>query len=134
MLYIKCPFCGDRDETEYHYGGEAHIARPENPDDLTDAEWAEYVFMRTNTKGVHRERWVHSDGCRRWFNVARNTVTNEIVSVYKTGEKLDLPVVATTTTKPAAVKKSASKKSTPKKAPARKSIAKKAPVKKKEGA
>ncbi|MFD2206316.1 sarcosine oxidase subunit delta [Kiloniella antarctica] len=132
MLYIKCPFCGDRDETEYHYGGEAHIARPENPDDLTDAEWAEYVFMRTNTKGVHRERWVHSDGCRRWFNVARNTVTNEIVSVYKTGEKPDLPVAATT--KPATVKKSAPKKAAPKKAPARKSIAKKAPVKKKEGA
>ena len=91
MLLIKCPFCGERDETEFHYGGEAHIARPENPDELSDAEWAEYVFMRTNVKGVHKERWVHSDGCRKWFNVARNTATNEIVAVYKTGETFEIP-------------------------------------------
>ncbi|WP_082113961.1 sarcosine oxidase subunit delta [Kiloniella litopenaei] len=127
MLYIKCPWCGERDETEFHYGGEAHIVRPENPDELTDAEWAEYVFMRTNTKGVHRERWVHSDGCRRWFNVARNTVTNEIVSVYKVGEKPDLP--AEVTTKPAPAKETPAKK-----APVKKAVAIKAPVNKKEGA
>ncbi|OUS18618.1 hypothetical protein A9Q97_00645, partial [Rhodospirillales bacterium 47_12_T64] len=56
----------------------------------------------------HRERWVHSDGCRRWFNVARNTVTNEIVSVYKTGEKPDLPEASAS--KPAPAKKTSSKK------------------------
>ncbi|WP_020592622.1 sarcosine oxidase subunit delta family protein [Kiloniella laminariae] len=128
MLYIKCPWCGERDETEYHYGGEAHIARPENPDELTDAEWAEYVFMRTNTKGVHRERWVHSDGCRRWFNVARNTVTNEIVAVYKAGEKLELPAAE-------AVKAEAETKKAPAKKPAKKpATVKKAAVDKKEGA
>lgn len=110
MLYIKCPWCGDRDETEFHYGGEAHIERPKDPDALTDAEWAEYVFMRTNTKGVHRERWVHSDGCRRWFNVARNTVTNEIVSVYKMGEKPELPEGATAAPAKAEDKSAAEKK------------------------
>ncbi|MCZ4279320.1 sarcosine oxidase subunit delta [Kiloniella laminariae] len=128
MLYIKCPWCGERDETEYHYGGEAHIARPENPDELTDAEWAEYVFMRTNTKGVHRERWVHSDGCRRWFNVARNTVTNEIVAVYKAGEKLDLPD-ATAPVKAAAKASAKSPAPSEAKKPARKTAADK-----KEGA
>jgi len=24
------------------------------------------------------ERWVHTAGCRRWFNVVRDTVTHEI--------------------------------------------------------
>ena len=29
MLVIPCPYCGDREETEFSYGGESHIARPE---------------------------------------------------------------------------------------------------------
>ena len=40
----------------------------------------------TNPKGVHFERWNHARGCRRWFNVARHTVTHEILAVYKMGE------------------------------------------------
>lgn len=86
MLMIKCPWCGERDESEFSYGGEAHIVRPLKPQDLSDAEWADYLFMRKNTRGVHREQWVHSAGCRRWFNVVRDTVSYEIRSVYKVGE------------------------------------------------
>lgn len=86
MLLIPCPWCGPRDETEFKYGGEAHITRPADPDALSDAEWADYLFMRANPKGLHRERWVHGAGCRRWFNVARDTVTNEIFASYKMGE------------------------------------------------
>ena len=83
MLLIECPYCGPRDETEFHAGGEAHIARPEQPDALTDAEWADYLFMRKNTKGWFSERWVHAAGCRRWFNVERHTVTHEIRRTYQ---------------------------------------------------
>jgi heterotetrameric sarcosine oxidase delta subunit len=86
MLLIDCPWCGARDETEFHCGGQAHIERPADPDGLSDAEWAEYLFMRDNRKGVHAERWVHSSGCRRWFNLLRSTVTHEIVAVYRIGE------------------------------------------------
>ena len=87
MLLIPCPYCGARDETEFSYGGEAHIERPKQPEALSDEEWADYVFMRPNSKGVLLERWVHSHGCRRWFNLARDTVTYEIHAVYKMGEK-----------------------------------------------
>lgn len=86
MLQIECPWCGKRQETEFRYGGEAHIARPEKPEDLNDDEWAEFLFIRTNTKGVFAERWLHTGGCRRWFNVLRNTVTHEILATYKMGE------------------------------------------------
>ena len=86
MLLIPCPWCGPRDESEFAYGGEAHIARPAEPDALTDADWADYLFMRTNPKGAHRERWVHAEGCGRWFNVARHTVTHDIAATYKVGE------------------------------------------------
>ena len=87
MLLIPCPWCGPREETEFSYGGEAHIHRPADSDELSDAEWADYLFMRTNPKGRHAERWVHSMGCRRWFNVERDTVSHHIVAVYKMGEK-----------------------------------------------
>jgi len=87
MFLIECPWCGEREESEFGYGGEAHIERPRDGDKLADAEWADYVFMRKNTKGVFLERWVHQAGCRRWFNVARNTATNEILAVYKMGAK-----------------------------------------------
>ncbi|WP_169568985.1 sarcosine oxidase subunit delta [Sneathiella limimaris] len=87
MLLIPCPWCGDRHETEFRYGGEAHIARPEKPADLSDTEWGDFLFMRTNTKGVFAERWYHSHGCRQWFNVLRHTVSHEILAVYKMGEK-----------------------------------------------
>lgn len=86
MLLIECPWCGPRDETEFRYGGEAHVSRPELPDTLSDAQWAEYLFMRNNPKGLFAERWNHTAGCRRWFNAIRHTVTHEVVAVYKPGE------------------------------------------------
>ena len=78
MLLIECPWCGPRDESEFSYGGEAHIVRPLEPDRLTDEEWADYLFMRKNPRGRHLEQWVHVHGCRQWFNAERDTVTGEI--------------------------------------------------------
>jgi len=86
MFLIPCPYCGQRDEHEFSYGHEAHIERPKNPESLNDEEWADYLFMRKNPKGIHLERWVHSKGCRRWFNMVRHTVTHEILAIYKMGD------------------------------------------------
>ncbi len=86
MLQITCPWCGPRDENEFSYGGEAHIVRPENPDQLSDEQWADYLFMRHNPKGPHHEQWRHTYGCRRWFNAVRDTVSYEFKAVYKMGE------------------------------------------------
>lgn len=83
MLQITCPYCGTRDETEFVFGGEAHITRPPAPEKVSDGEWADYLFNRTNPKGIHYERWQHRFGCRQWFNMARDTVTHEIHSIYK---------------------------------------------------
>ena len=43
--------------------------------------------MRSNTKGRFRERWHHSAGCRRWFNVERDTASDRITAVYQMGEQ-----------------------------------------------
>ena len=91
MLRLKCPWCGTRDELEFSFGGEAHQTRPTL--DASEKSWADYLFNKENPKGIHHERWMHNYGCRRWFNVARDTVTHEIHAVYKMGEpKPDLAV------------------------------------------
>ncbi len=87
MMQISCPWCGPRDELEFSYGGEAHIVRPPDPSVVTDQQWADYLFMRSNPKGRNLEQWCHSHGCRRWFNVARDTVSYQISAVYRIGEE-----------------------------------------------
>ncbi len=87
MLLIECPWCGNRDESEFSYAGEAHIARPLETEKLSDEAWADYLFMRKNPKGLHREQWLHAAGCRRYFNLERDTATYRISGSYKIGEK-----------------------------------------------
>lgn len=87
MLIIDCPFCGPRTESEFSYGGQAHVAYPEDPYALDDRQWAEYLFYRDNPRGAYAERWVHSTGCRKWFNAVRDTSTYEIAAVYRVGEE-----------------------------------------------
>ncbi|MBX2805398.1 MAG: sarcosine oxidase subunit delta [Hyphomicrobiales bacterium] len=89
MFIINCPHCGPRDQVEFSYGGEAHRARPLHSEQMSDEEWAEFLFMRANTKGVFAERWNHAAGCRSWFNMLRNTATDEILAIYAIGA--DLP-------------------------------------------
>lgn len=85
MLLIHCPHCGPRDETEFHYGGQAHVPYPQDPYALTDREWAEYLFYRDNDRGAYAERWSHAAGCRKWFNAVRDTVTYEFTAIYPMG-------------------------------------------------
>jgi sarcosine oxidase subunit delta len=94
MLRIECPYCGIRDQSEFSFGGESLISRPENPEQLNDAEWANYQFYRDNPKGLHFERWVHQFGCRQWFNAVRDTVSHEIVETYRMGEQPETPLPA----------------------------------------
>lgn len=84
MLQIDCPWCGTRDETEFTYGGETHIARP--PLSATDSEWTGYLYYRRNPRGLHYERWLHARGCGRWFNLVRDTLTHRIHAVYRMGD------------------------------------------------
>lgn len=87
MLLIRCPYCEmDRPEIEFRYGGEAHIARAADPSSQSDTEWAGYLYMRSNPKGLHVERWRHTSGCGRFFNAVRNTVTDRLLLTYRAGE------------------------------------------------
>jgi sarcosine oxidase, subunit delta len=88
MLLIPCPYCGPRPELEFRHGGEAHVARPAASTERSDGEVAEALFMRSNTRGVHAERWRHIHGCGRFFNCIRDTVSDRIIATYKAGEPL----------------------------------------------
>ncbi|MGB1921409.1 MAG: sarcosine oxidase subunit delta, partial [Candidatus Puniceispirillaceae bacterium] len=55
MLIINCPYCGPREESEFACGGEAHIARPLAENSISDAEFADYLFLRDNPKGRPEE-------------------------------------------------------------------------------
>lgn len=74
MMQIECPYCGRRDETEFTYGGEADLVRP--APGVDDRTWADYLYFRNNTKGVHAERWRHVRGCGQWFRAERDTTSH----------------------------------------------------------
>ena len=143
MLLIDCPYCGPRDEAEFNCGGEAHIARPLAENEITDAEFGEYLFLRDNPKGVFTERWVHNAGCRRWFNAVRDTLSHEFIEIYPMGSTPASPAgknaydnswrrqtAAEAASKPAGPVKKAAKKAAAKKPVAKKAAAKKAMAKK----
>jgi sarcosine oxidase subunit delta len=85
MLLIPCPYCGERPEIEFAHGGQAHIARPTGPD-VTDQAWADFLYMRTNVKGVMAERWRHVHGCGQYFNALRDTTTDRFLATYRRDE------------------------------------------------
>jgi sarcosine oxidase subunit delta len=81
----------ERPEIEFLYAGEARSARPSDPSSLHDAAWADYLYMRSNRKGLQAERWRHIHGCGRFFNVIRDTVSDRILKAYKPGEPMPSP-------------------------------------------
>jgi sarcosine oxidase, subunit delta len=86
MLLIDCPYCGERPEIEFTHGGQAHLARPARPAELDAEAWADFLYMRRNTKGVYAERWRHSRGCGRFFNALRDTTSDHFLATYRCGE------------------------------------------------
>ena len=83
MYHIKCPYCQERrEEQEFNYIDEAFIMRPANPAELSDEEWAEYLFVRKNVRDSCYEQWVHTAGCRKFFIVKRNTMNLNIEGTF----------------------------------------------------
>ena len=88
MLNIKCPYCGDRSQKEFSYGGDGTVVRPELNKEISDEKWDEFVYLRKSPRGKHIELWHHISGCRQWFKVQRDTVTHEIFQTSKTNEEI----------------------------------------------
>ncbi len=76
MILIPCPHCGPRNSSEFRYGGEAR--RRPDPTTATPAEWRGYLYGRSNAADWVRESWYHTFGCRRYFAIERDTVSNAV--------------------------------------------------------
>ena len=79
MIRTNCPFCGERDHSEFAYGSDASIEYPAL--DASVEEWHEAVFLRENIRVMQSETWHHVNGCRSWLVIERDPMTHEIKSV-----------------------------------------------------
>lgn len=75
-MRVRCPNCGQRDLSEFVWGGEADVTRPRDPATATDGAWTDYLYFRDSPAGAVRERWYHLHGCRAWFDVTRDAATH----------------------------------------------------------
>ena len=81
-MIINHPLLGPRDSQEFIYLGDASLLdRPDwQAPNALDA-FHDYLYLRENPAGLHKELWYHEQGDRSWLVVTRNTVTHEIASV-----------------------------------------------------
>ena len=84
-MIIPHPLLGPRDASEFACLGDASLLeRPvvDDPatlgDDATLDAFHDYLHLRDNPIGVHRELWFHEQGDRSWLVVTRDTLTHEI--------------------------------------------------------
>ena len=81
-MIINHPLLGPRDSSEFVYLGDANlINRPDWQEDNAVQHFAEYVYLRDNIAGMHRELWFHEYGDRSWLVVTRDTLSHEIKEV-----------------------------------------------------
>ncbi|KIC10585.1 sarcosine oxidase subunit delta [Leisingera sp. ANG-M1] len=81
-MIINHPILGPRDSQEFTYLGDATlIDRPDWEADDAAGQFHDYLYLRDNPAGEHRELWFHEQGDRSWLVVTRNTVTHEILNV-----------------------------------------------------
>ncbi|MEX6726105.1 sarcosine oxidase subunit delta [Parapedomonas caeni] len=78
-MLIPCPHCGARLSEEFVCHGDATRQRPAY--DASDEAWTDYVYLRDNPAGAHREHWYHAAGCHAWLVVTRDTRTHQIIGV-----------------------------------------------------
>jgi sarcosine oxidase subunit delta len=83
MKIMVCPLNGPRNISEFVYGGE--VTEMPNPNNCSDAEWADYVFYSDNNIGVVREWWLHA-ATSFWFIADRHTGTDNVVRTYYASE------------------------------------------------
>ena len=81
-MIINHPILGPRDAQEFTYLGDASLIDRPDPEAENAAEaFHDYVYLRDNPAGEHKELWYHEQGDRSWLVVTRNTLTHEITDV-----------------------------------------------------
>lgn len=84
MKILTCPINGPRPLEEFVFGGA--VRSMPDPQQASDAAWADYVFNRRGEPGIQHEWWYHS-ASSTWFIAERDTARDEIVRTYLWGEE-----------------------------------------------
>ncbi len=80
-MIIPHPLLGPRDAQEFSYLGDASLLDRPNGVAADPGEMHDYLYLRDNPAGTHRELWFHEYGDRSWLVVTRDTRTHQILSV-----------------------------------------------------
>ncbi len=81
-MIIEHPLLGPRDAADFVYLGDASLMdRPDWRASDAAERFYEYLYLRDNPAGEHRELWYHEQGDRSWLIVTRNTLTHDIIKV-----------------------------------------------------
>ena len=81
-MIIPHPYLGPRDACEFVYKGDAELVfRPERVEPVDYDAFHDYLYLRQNPAGIHKELWYHEYGDRSWLVVTRNTQNHEILKV-----------------------------------------------------
>lgn len=81
-MLIDHPLLGPRDAAEFTCLGDASlIDRPDWQDENASEKFHDYLYLRDNPAGEHRELWYHEQGDRSWLIVTRDTLTHDILNV-----------------------------------------------------
>ena len=81
-MIINHPLLGPRDISEFVYSGDASLLkRPSWDGNKSEEKFYEYLYLRDNVAGIHKELWFHQYGDRSWLIVTRNTISHEITKV-----------------------------------------------------
>ncbi len=81
-MIIPHPHLGPRDSCEFVYKGDAGMVfRPSRLEPADYDIFHDYLYLRENPSGEHKELWYHEYGDRSWLVVTRNTKTHEILKV-----------------------------------------------------
>ena len=81
-MIINHPLLGPRDAAEFTCLGDASlIDRPDWQSEDALQQFHDYLYLRDNPAGTHRELWFHEQGDRSWLVITRNTLTHDIDKV-----------------------------------------------------
>ena len=81
-MIIDHPLLGPRDAAEFTCLGDAAlIDRPDPQAGDAAEQFHDYLYLRDNPAGEHRELWYHEQGDRSWLVVTRDTLTHDITRV-----------------------------------------------------
>ena len=83
MKIMTCPLNGPRNISEFVYGGQ--VKTMPDHQNVSDTDWAHYVFYEKNDIGIVLEWWLHVPSSY-WFIAERHNASDEIIRTYPADE------------------------------------------------